>query len=198
MDWKEKTLSYYNEQPDQFIRTTLEADMTEIRSRFTKHLGPKARILDFGCGSGRDTKAFLEAGYIVEAIDGSEELCKKAAAYTGIPVKQMLFSDLKERDRYDGIWANASLLHLPKPELGDVLKKLEQALKPRGILFASFKYGTFEGIRTDRYYTDFTRDTLSAFWEKTTALKIIDEWITNDTLPGREELQWINILARRD
>ena len=197
MDWKEKTLSYHNEQPDQFIRTTLEADMTEIRSRFIKHLGPNARILDFGCGSGRDTKAFLEAGYIVEAIDGSVELCKKAAAYTGIPVKQMLFSDLNEKDRYDGIWANASLLHLPKPELGNVLKKLEQALKPNGILFASFKYGTFEGIRTGRYYTDFTRDTLSTFWEKTTALKIIDEWITNDTIPGREELQWINILARR-
>ena len=197
MDWKEKTLSYYNEQPDQFIRTTLEADMTEIRSRFTKHLGPNARILDFGCGSGRDTKAFLEAGYIVEAIDGSEELCKKAAAYTGIPVKQMLFSDLNEKDRYDGIWANASLLHLPKPELGDVLQKLEKAMRPQGILFASFKYGTFEGIRTGRYYTDFTRDTLKAFWEKTTTLKIFDEWITNDTLPGREELQWINILARR-
>ena len=197
MDWKEKTLSYYNEQPDQFIRTTLEADMTEIRCRFTKHLGLNARILDFGCGSGRDTKAFLEAGYIVEAIDGSEELCKKAAAYTGIPVKQMLFSDLNEKDRYDGIWANASLLHLPKPELGDVLQKLEKAMRPQGILFASFKYGTFEGIRTGRYYTDFTRDTLKAFWEKTTTLKIFDEWITNDTLPGREELQWINILARR-
>lgn len=198
MDWKEKTLSYYNEQPDQFIRTTLEADMTEIRSRFTKHLGPNARILDFGCGSGRDTKAFLEAGYIVEAIDGSEELCKKAAAYTGISVKQMLFSDLNEKDRYDGIWANASILHLPRAELADVLQKLEKALRPQGILFASFKYGTFEGIRTGRYYTDFTRDTLKAFWEKTTTLKIFDEWITNDTLPGREELQWINILARRD
>ena len=197
MDWKEKTLSYYNEQPDQFIRTTLEADMTEIRSRFIKHLGPNARILDFGCGSGRDTKAFLEAGYIVEAIDGSVELCKKAAAYTGIPVKQMLFSDLNEKDRYDGIWANASILHLPRAELADVLQKLEKALRPQGILFASFKYGTFEGIRTGRYYTDFTRDTLSTFWEKTTALKIIDEWITNDTIPGREELQWINILARR-
>ena len=81
--------------------------------------------------------------------------------------------------------------------MADVLKKLEQALKPQGILFASFKYGTFEGIRTGRYYTDFTRDTLSTFWEKTTALKIIDEWITNDTIPGREELQWINILARK-
>ena len=197
MGWKETTLLYYNEDPDRYIQTALQADMSEIRNRFTKHLSPNALVLDFGCGSGRDTKAFLEEGFQVEAIDGSEELCKKASAYTGIQVKQILFNDLEEKDRYDGIWANATLLHLPKAELKDVLKKLEKALKPNGILFASFKYGTFEGIRTERYYTDFTKDTLKEFWEASTSLKIFDEWITDDTIPGREGLQWINILARR-
>lgn len=197
MDWKETTIHYYDEDPDRYIRTALQADMTETRSRFTKHLPAHALILDFGCGSGRDTKAFLEEGFQVEAIDGSEELCKKASAYTGIQVKQMLFNDLNETDKYDGIWANATLLHLPKAELKDVLKKLEKALKPNGILFASFKYGTFEGIRTERYYTDFTKDTLKEFWAASTSLKIFDEWITDDTIPGREGLQWINILARR-
>ena len=197
MDWKETTLHYYDEDPDRYIRTALQADMSETRSRFTKHLPAHALILDFGCGSGRDTKAFLEEGFQVEAIDGSEELCKKASAYTGIQVKQMLFNDLNETDKYDGIWANATLLHLPKAELKDVLKKLEKALKPNGILFASFKYGTFEGIRTERYYTDFTKDTLNEFWATSTSLKIFDEWITDDTIPGREGLQWINILARR-
>ncbi len=198
MGWKETTLHYYDEDPDRYIRTALQADMSETRSRFTKHLPAHAQILDFGCGSGRDTKAFLEEGFQVEAIDGSEELCKKASAYTGIQVKQMLFNDLNETDKYDGIWANATLLHLPKAELKDVLKKLEKALKPNGILFASFKYGTFEGIRTERYYTDFTKDTLNEFWAASTSLKIFDEWITDDTIPGREGLQWINILARRE
>ena len=197
MDWKETTLHYYDEDPDRYIRTALQADMSETRSRFTKHLPAHAQILDFGCGSGRDTKAFLEEGFQVEAIDGSEELCKKASAYTGIQVKQMLFNDLDEIEKYDGIWANATLLHLPKAELKDVLQKLEKALKPNGILFASFKYGTFEGIRTERYYTDFTQETLKEFWTASTNLKIFDEWITDDTIPGREGLQWINILARK-
>ena len=198
MDWKETTLHYYDVDPDRYIRTALQADMSETRSRFTKHLPSHALILDFGCGSGRDTKAFLEERFQVEAIDGSEELCKKASAYTGIQVEQMLFNDLNETDKYDGIWANATLLHLPKAELKDVLQKLEKALKPNGILFASFKYGTFEGIRTERYYTDFTKDTLNEFWAASTSLKIFDEWITDDTIPGREGLQWSNILARRD
>ncbi|MBR0267454.1 MAG: class I SAM-dependent methyltransferase [Clostridia bacterium] len=198
MDWKETTLHYYDVDPDRYIRTALQADMSETRSRFTKHLPAHAQILDFGCGSGRDTKAFLEERFQVEAIDGSEELCKKASAYTGIQVEQMLFNDLNETDKYDGIWANATLLHLPKAELKDVLQKLEKALKPNGILFASFKYGTFEGIRTERYYTDFTKDTLNEFWAASTSLKIFDEWITDDTIPGREGLQWINILARRE
>ena len=198
MGWKETTLLYYNEDPDRYIQTALQADMSEIRNRFTKHLSPNALILDFGCGSGRDTKAFLEEGFNVEAIDGSQELCKKASAYTGIQVKQMLFNDLDETEKYDGIWANASILHLPKAEMADALTRIEKALKPNGILFASFKYGTFEGIRTERYYTDFDQQTLNEFWEESSGLKIFDEWITNDTIPGREELRWINILARRE
>ena len=198
MGWKETTLLYYNEDPDRYIQTALQADMSEIRNRFTKHLSPNALVLDFGCGSGRDTKAFLEECFKVEAIDGSQELCKKASAYTGIQVKQMLFNDLDETDKYDGIWANATLLHLPKAVLADVLKKLEKALKPNGTLFASFKYGTFEGIRTERYYTDFTQETLKEFWAASTSLKIFDEWITDDSIPGREGLQWINILACKE
>ena len=198
MGWKETTLLYYNEDPDRYIQTALQADMSEIRNRFTKHLSSHALILDFGCGSGRDTKAFFEEGFNVEAIDGSQELCKKASDYTGIQVKQMLFNDLDETDKYDGIWANATLLHLPKSELADVLKRLEKALKPNGILFASFKYGTFEGIRTERYYTDFTQEPLKEFWAASTSLKIFDEWITDDTIPGREGLQWINILACKE
>ena len=198
MDWKAKTLLYYDEDPDRFIQTALQVDMSEIRNRFTKHLPAGAFILDFGCGSGRDTKAFLDQGYKVEAIDGSEELCKKASAYTGIPVRNMLFNDLDETEKYDGIWANASILHLPKAEMADALTRIEKALKPNGILFASFKYGTFEGIRTERYYTDFDQQTLNEFWEESSGLKIFDEWITNDTIPGREELRWINILARRE
>ena len=140
---------------------------------------------------------FLDAGFRVEATDGSEELCAKAAAYTGIPVRKALFGDLDARDRYDGIWACASILHLPKDELAQVLGKIEAALKTGGILYTSFKYGSFEGLKDGRYFTCFTDQALEEFWRQASSLRIFDRWITRDVRPGREEERWINILARR-
>ena len=197
MDWKEQTLQYYSQDPDRFISGTLAADMSDTRERFCQHLSGNAMILDFGCGSGRDAKAFLEDGFRVEATDGSQELCDKATKYIGIPVKQMLFNELNEENKYDGIWACASILHLPKTELADVLKRIEIALKTNGVLYTSFKYGTFEGIRADRYFSDFTEETLQEFWQGVTSLHIFDLWITHDVRPGREEERWINLLARK-
>ena len=121
---KDITLQYYNQNAGSFVSGTVHADLTDTLNRFLSRLEPGAAILDFGCGSGRDTKYFLEHGYQVEAIDGSEELCKIASAYTGIPVRQMYFQDLDVREQYDGIWACSSILHLEKTEIkNSVLKK---------------------------------------------------------------------------
>ena len=102
MNWKEQTLQYYSQDPDRFISGTLAADMSDTRERFCRHIPKNALVLDFGCGSGRDAKAFLDAGFRVEATDGSLELCDKASEYTGIPVKQMLFNELNEENKYNG------------------------------------------------------------------------------------------------
>ena len=120
--------------------------LVEQLVRLTKDRGP-LRILDLGCGSGRDTKYFLEHGYRVDAIDGSAELCALASEYTGIPVKCQLFQELDASEVYDGIWACSSLLHLSYGELDEVLYRIEKALKPQGILYMSFKHGVFEGER---------------------------------------------------
>ncbi len=197
MNWQTQTLQYYEQNPEAFVSGTLSADMADSRFRFLSCLSEHALILDYGCGSGRDTKAFVEAGYCVEATDGSEELCARASEYTGICVKRMLFNELDVHERYDGIWACASILHLPKDELADVLRRIETALKPSGVLYTSFKYGTFEGIRSGRHFTDFTEESLDAFWNTETSMRIFDRWITRDVRPGREEEQWINLLARR-
>ena len=197
MSWKSQTLKYYDLNTDNFISGTLSADMQETRSRFLSCLPADALILDFGCGSGRDAKAFLEAGYHVEATDGSEELCTRASEYTGLQVKKMLFNELDVCDRYDGIWACASILHLPKRELADVLRRIEAALKPGGVLYTSFKYGDYEGMRNGRYFTDFTEASLKEFWSREISMQIFDQWITQDIRPGREEERWINLLSRR-
>ena len=191
------TLQYYQQNAEAFMTGTVSADMLETRERFLKKLPEKALILDFGCGSGRDTKAFLERGYAVDAVDGSTELCRLASEWTGICVRPMLFQELSAIDRYDGIWACASILHLPEDELRDVLRKTAAALKKGGILYTSFKYGTFRGVRSGRWFTDFTEESLAEFLRQIPSLEVTQTWLTHDVRPGREEERWINILARR-
>ena len=101
----DKTIEYYNQNADMFAQGTRLVDFTVVQERFAKMLPLGSRILDFGCGSGQDTKYFLEKGYRVEATDGSAELCKLASAFTGIEVKEMLFQDLDASGKYKGIWA---------------------------------------------------------------------------------------------
>ena len=193
----DQTLQYYNQNAEQFVAGTLAADMAEIRKRFLDCLPAGALILDFGCGSGRDTKAFLEAGYRVDATDGSQELCERASELTGIHVKRMLFTELDAKNTYDGIWACASILHLNKNDLAAVLRRVERALKPGGVLYTSFKYGTFEGLRNGRYFTYFTEESIREFWTSESSLQIFDMRVSQDVRAGREGEQWINLLARR-
>ena len=191
------TITYYDENAEKFALETRSVDFGAVQKEFTDRLREGAFILDFGCGSGRDTKIFLEHGYDVEAVDGSSELCKLASEYTGIEVKQMLFQQLQETEKYDGIWACSSILHLPVLKLADVVKKMAEALKDGGIIYTSFKYGTFAGVRNGRYFTDMTEDTFAVFLEKIEKITIEGQWVSTDVRPGRGEEKWLNIILRK-
>ena len=191
------TINYYNQNAENFIANTQNADMHPTQERFLRLLDANTSILDFGCGSGRDTKYFLEKGYRVTATDGSSELCRLASEFTGIKVKEMLFQELDAINQYDGIWACSSILHLPKKELLPVIQKMCEALKDNGIIYTSFKYGDFEGERNGRYFTDFTEKTFREVVEKIPELTIEEHWITSDVRPGRGEEKWLNLLLRK-
>lgn len=191
------TLTYYNQNAQSFTAATVSVDFTATQTRFTAHLPEGSSILDFGCGSGRDTKYFLAQSFQVEAIDGSEELCKLASEYTGIPVKHMLFQELDAVEQYDGIWACSSILHLPLEELSSVLEKMARALKDHGIIYTSFKYGNFSGERNGRYFTDMTETSFATLIADITALETEEQWITSDVRPGRGEEKWLNIILRK-
>ena len=193
----DKTIEYYNQNADMFAQGTRLVDFTVVQERFRKMLPVGSGILDFGCGSGRDTKYFLEKGYRVEATDGSSELCKLASAFTGIDVKEMLFQDLNASGKYEGIWACSSILHLSKKELLPVIRKMCDALKDNGAIYTSFKYGDFEGERNGRYFTDFTEDIFDKFIKVIPELTIEEEWITSDVRPGRGEEKWLNLILRK-
>lgn len=194
---KNSTLSYYEKNANQFCQNTISVEFSATQHRFLSHLPAAAHILDFGCGSGRDTKAFLDQGYYVEATDGSLELCKLASQYTGIQVRHMLFQELSAESKYDGIWACSSILHLSRDELFDVMRKMITALKPNGIIYTSFKYGTFSGERNGRYFTDMTEETFADFISKIEDLQVEEEWITSDVRPGRSDEKWLNLILRK-
>ena len=193
----DKTLKYYNENAQSFASGTVSVKFTKVQDKFLEKLNPDAYILDFGCGAGRDTKYFLSRGYQVDAVDGSEQLCRIASEYTEIKVRQMLFQELDEKEKYDGIWACASILHLPKKQLREVLKNMYAALKSKGLIYTSFKYGEFEGERNGRYFTDFTIGTFKDFIHDMQGLKIEEHWITGDVRPGRGEEKWLNLLLQK-
>ena len=191
------TIDYYNLNAENFIESTQNVDMHQAQDRFLRLLDENASILDFGCGSVRDTKYFLDQGYQVTATDGSAELCRLASAFTGIEVKEMLFQELDDMGTYDGIWACSSILHLSKIELLPVICKMCMALKGSGVIYTSFKYSDFEGVRNGPYFIDFTEASFKEFIAKIPELTIEEYWITDDVRPGRGDERWLNLILRK-
>ena len=191
------TLEYYNKNTGDFINSTRNVDFSETQNAFMDIVPEAGTILDFGCGSGRDTKCFLEHGYRVDATDGSEELCKAASEYTGIEVKHMLFQELDDHNKYDGIWACSSILHLGSDELPGVLQRMADALKDNGVIYTSFKYGDFEGVRNGRFFTDLTEESFEDILLNIDDLVMEKSWITSDVRPGRGGEKWLNLILRK-
>ena len=191
------TLHYYNANAHDFVQGTVGVGFNITQDRFLAQLEEGASILDFGCGSGRDTKYFLERGFKVEATDGSAELCKLASEYTGTSVKQMLFDELEAVAKYDGIWACASILHLAWADLVAVMQKMVRAVKAGGVIYTSFKYGQFTGERNGRFFTDLDEKGLARLLKEVGGLEVKKLWITGDVRPGRGEEKWLNVLLTK-
>lgn len=190
------TLDYYNTQGQAFVSRTIDRDVSENRNRFLKYLPETARILDAGCGSGRDTQAFLTAGYDAEAFDGSEEMVKAASKFTQKQVHLVRFQELDFAKEFDAIWANASIIHVPYEELPDVLSRLHKALKSEGILYASFKKGDSHRLIGERHFYDQDEITIKAYVEGNFTLLAC--WTTEDTgRAANHTKQWLNVILKK-
>lgn len=189
---------YYQQHAERFFTETVTVDMSALYQPFVAHLKPGARILDAGCGSGRDARAFSALGYDVEAFDASAELVELARQHSGLPVEQKRFEDVTDVDRYDGIWCCASLLHVPLAELPGVMMLLARALKPGGVWYLSFKYGRGEREKDGRVFTDMDKIKLNDLIADLENIVLLDTWITGDKRPERHNEKWLNSLLRKN
>jgi len=191
-----KTIDYYNQNADKFVASTFYVEMEEIYQPFVRYLPDGGNILDLGCGSGRDSLAFKNLGYQVEAIDYSEVLVTKMRKLTGINIRQQNFYELSELNQYDGIWACASLLHCERKRLPEVLKKILKALKVNGICYMSFKYGTGDRYKDGRQFTDMDESQAQSLLKKFDNILLLQQWITTDKRPDHNE-DWLNIVFQK-
>lgn len=192
------SISYYDKNSQEFFDRTINADVQNLYQKFLKYVPKGGRILDAGCGIGRDSKSFLDKGYDVVAFDGSLEMVKMASNLLGKDVLHMLFQDINFSSEFDAVWANASLLHVSFENLREVIQSFHKALLPSGILYASFKYGTSMRQAEDRIFFDMDEVSIEPYLK---GLFILSEiWKSADTrstvVPSSDK-SWLNFIARR-
>ncbi len=190
-----KTIEYYNNRSQEFEKSIAKADMQTIQDYFLSYLSPGDSILDLGCGTGRDSRYFLSKGFNVTAVDGSEEMCRIARKNTHLPVKKLLFEDLRYEDEFSAVFACSSLLHVPSENLRHILSLVRSALKDRGIFYCSFKYGDSEGERNGRYFTDLTETALETYVRN--LFQPLRIWVTSDVRSNRHDEKWLNAILRK-
>jgi 2-polyprenyl-3-methyl-5-hydroxy-6-metoxy-1,4-benzoquinol methylase len=190
------SIEYYCKNAAEYFEHTVDIDMQEYWDSFTGLIPEGGSILDLGCGSGRDSAHFIACGYDVTAMDASKEMCDLASIHIGQDVLKLSFSEIDFNEVFDGVWANASLLHVPSNEIEDILAKVIKSLKVDGILFMSFQYSDFEGIRDGRYYTDYRTRSLKDLITRFNNLDIIEIKKCEDTR-NDDETEWIYALIRK-
>lgn len=192
------TIEFYNQKADDFFDQTIGIDMSPLYERFLDLIPKGGHVLDAGCGSGRDSKAFLEHGLRVTAFDASEALASKASALLEQNVRCCRFDEITETELYDGVWACASLLHVSPDAMLATVSVLVNSLRTGGVLFASFKDGL--GSRTDgngRHFTDMNLESMEALLESVPGLTMLEAWQTSDRRPDRSDQNWWNFIARK-
>lgn len=187
------SLNFYEDNAEQFAATTLDVDMSPVYARFLEALPQAGPILDAGCGAGRDVAAFLQLGYATQGFDASAKLVDIAREVSGIRIQHSTFLAYQTEQRFAGIWACASLLHVPAAQMNGTLRHLAQFLLPQGVLYASFKYAEEDSDRDGREFTNCTEPRLADFLTGT-GLTLDSSWISNDQRPGRTDEQWLNAL----
>lgn len=192
-----QTLRFYEENAETYAEQTRAIDLAHLYKPFFKYIPRGGKILDVGCGAGRDLKRFIDEGYEAVGIDPSETLAAMASEFSGCEVLISSAQNINFSQEFDGVWACASLIHLPRHELGDALGKISHALRTEGVLFVSMQIGSGEMVMDDgRFVARYTSEEVSNAI-KQAGFELVDMWDTPDSVPSRHALRWVNAIARK-
>lgn len=199
-DWKgtgisqDTTLSWYRENAIQYAEETRNSLVLDALWEFLSRMKEGGTILDYGSGSGRDSAYFINKGFSVDSLDGSAEMKAQAERLFGIKVKLSSFLSLEEKEKYDGIWAQASILHLEEHDLRAALTLIERALKRDGVFYSSFRKGEGDGYENGRWFTNMTERRFLSFLPASLYVEKI--WESQDVRPGVSRT-WLSIICRK-
>ena len=191
------TLEYYADNAQEFFDNTYNKEMRSIYQKFLPLIPKNGYILDAGCGSGRDSRYLLSQGYRVDAFDASKEMSALATDYVGQEVKCLRFDEINDTEVFDGIWAAASLLHLPFSKLSKTFEHLSSTLKDGGIFYASFKYGEQEYVKEGRHFTPMDEDSAEKLFSTIDSLQLMEVWLSDDVRQERKGEKWLNLLSKK-
>lgn len=184
-------IKYQN--PKEYIQNTKDLDLSYVYEKFMFYI-KKGKLLDLGCGSGRDSLYFIKNGFDVVATDGYAEMCLEASKNLGKEVLHLPFNDINYKNEFDAIWACASLLHVPNNELNDILLKISNAMKKNAYFYSSFKHGDKEVKENGLIYNYETKE---SFQQKLPSnLKLLESFISKDTL-NNSRPEWINFIVQK-
>ena len=190
------SIDWYDANAEDFVARTFGAGMEDQRARFLAHVPDGGAVLDAGCGSGRDALAFKQAGYKVSAFDGSARLAVIASAITGLAVRQLTFAQMDWHATFDGVWACATLLHVPVVDLPSALGNIHRSLRPSGVFYASFKQGRDERFARGRHFTDLDQLGLHALLVAAD-FEPLEIWVSTDDRADHAGESWVSAVSRR-
>ena len=191
------TVLFYDKNALEFYNNTVNVDMTEQYRRFEEYLFPESTILDAGCGSGRDSLYFQSKGYNVYAFDASVEMVKLSSKLTGLSVQHAKFEDVNFDIMFNGIWASASLLHVDRGSIIDILQRLTAMLNEGGVLFMSFKYGDRVYHKDDRLFNCYDEGSFSKMVSSIPELTILELYKTADVRDERINEFWLSAIVKK-
>ncbi|WP_293457458.1 class I SAM-dependent methyltransferase [Phenylobacterium sp.] len=191
------SIGWYEDNAEGFFERSVDAAILTEQRAFADLLPPGGRVLDAGCGSGRDARLFREWGFQVTATEAAPKLAALARAHAGVEVEVTTFDRMDWTEAFDGIWTCASLLHVPRAELPAVLTRLRRALKPGGAWFISFKYGVRDREVGGRHFTDMDEAGARRLLAEVGGLDLLSMWTSGDVRPGRGKERWLGLFCRR-